>query len=201
MITNHVQRNALDLVWACGVDGTDPVREMSGFPEAGEIRNRLDRLVQDGVLTKDMRVTDKGRASLTVVLCGGVFDVIHHGHVYALNAAKALGDVLVVVVVSDRTVKKAGKAARHDARTRRRIVGAPGSVDVCLAGHDSDIFASVRMVRPDVITPGYDQTHHTAHIEAGCRRLGLAPGVIRLESPVPDVASSDLKKDISPDAM
>ena len=198
---NHVQRNALGLVWACGVDGTDPVREMSGFLEAGEIRNRLDRLVQDGMLTGDMRVTNKGRASLTVVLCGGVFDIIHHGHVHALNAAKALGDVLVVVVASDATVKKTKKFMHHDACTRRRIVGALGPVDVCLAGHDSDIFASVRMVRPDIIALGYDQTHHTAHIEAGCRRLGLAPRVVRLESPVPDVTSSDLKKDISLDAM
>ena len=35
---------------------------------------------------------------LKVVLAGGVFDIIHPGHIHTLNAAKALGDVLVVVI-------------------------------------------------------------------------------------------------------
>ena len=90
---------------------------------------------------------------------------------------------------------------RNDACTRRRIVGALAAVDVCIVGHDSDIFASVQTVRPDVIALGYDQAHRTAQIEAGCRRLGLDARVVRLESPVPDVASSDLKRDVSLDAM
>lgn len=198
---DRTRRNILGLAWACNIEGTDPAREMSRFLEDGEIRERLDGLKRDGMLSGDMRVTDRGRAELTIVMCGGVFDVIHHGHVHALNAAKTLGDVLVVVVASDGTVKKTKRVMHHDACTRRRIVGALGAVDACLVGHDSDIFASVRAVRPDIIALGYDQTHHTAYIEAGCRRLGLDPRVIRLESPVPDVTSSNLKKDVSLDVM
>ncbi len=195
---NHTQKNTLALVWACGMNGTDPTHEMSRFLEGNEIQDRLDRLRRDGMLTADMRVTKRGRAALTVVMCGGVFDIIHHGHTHALNAARTLGDVLVVIVASDQTVKKAKKVMmHHDACTRRRIVGALAAVDVCMVGHDSDIFASVDMVRPDIIALGYDQTHHTAQIEAGCRRLGLGTQVVRLESPVPDVTSSDLKKDVS----
>ena len=202
MIVNQTQRNTLALVWACGMEETDPIRKMSRFLEADEIRDRLDRLVRDGMLTTGMRVTKKGRAALTVVLCGGVFDIIHHGHAHALNAARTLGDVLVVVVASDQTVKKAKKVMmHHDACTRRRIVASLAAVDVCIVGHDTDIFASVRAVRPDVIALGYDQTHHTAQIEAGCRRLGLDTRVVRLESPVPDVTSSALKRDVSLDTM
>ena len=40
---------------------------------------------------------------LKVVLAGGVFDIIHPGHIHTLNAAKALGDVLVVVIATDKT--------------------------------------------------------------------------------------------------
>ena len=200
-VMNHLQRNALSLVWACSVDRIDPIQEMSKFLGKDEIGDRLDYLIDEGMLTGDMRVTSRGRGALTVVMCGGVFDVVHHGHVHALNAAKALGDVLVVVVASDATVKKTKKHMHHDACTRRRIVGAIGVVDVCLVGHDSDIFASVSTVQPDIIALGYDQTHHITHIEAGCRRLGLNTSVVRLESPMPDVTSSDLKKDISLDVM
>ena len=41
-----------------------------------------------------------------IVLAGGVFDIIHPGHIHTLNAAKALGDVLVVAIATDRTAEK-----------------------------------------------------------------------------------------------
>lgn len=195
---NRARRNVLGLLWGCGMDGTDPAREMSKFLEGGEMRELLDSLRQDGMLS-GMRVTDMGRAEITVIMCGGVFDIIHHGHVHTLNAAKALGDVLVVVVASDSMAKT--KKVHHDAPTRRRIVDALGVVDVCLVGHDSDMFETVKVVRPDIIALGYDQAHQTTNIEAGCRRIGLSPRVVRLESPVPDVASSELKRNVSLDSL
>lgn len=198
---DRIQRAALGTIWACRMSESDPVEYMAEFLKADEIRSRLDGLKRDGMVTDDTRVTERGRSALTVVLCGGVFDIIHHGHVHALTAAKSMGDVLVVVVASDETTKKAKKDTCHDACTRRRIVGSVGVVGVCVVGHDSNIFKSVADIRPDIIALGYDQTHHTATIEAGCRRLGLDTRVVRLESPVPDVTSSDLKKAVSFDVM
>ena len=194
-------RHALGLVWACNVQGTDSVREMSKFLTGAEIQDRVDCLTRDGLLDGDARVTRKGRAELTVVMCGGVFDIIHHGHTHALTAAKSMGDVLVVVVASDGTVKKAKKAVRHDACTRRRIVGSLGMVDACIVGDDTDIFASVRAIRPDIIALGYDQTHSVARMEESCRRMGLPTNVVRLDSPVPDVSSTALKKAVRMDVM
>ena len=46
------------------------------------------------------------RDSLRVVLAGGVFDIIHPGHIHTLKAAKALGDILVVAIATDKTAKK-----------------------------------------------------------------------------------------------
>jgi len=43
------------------------------------------------------------RGSLRVVLAGGVFDIIHPGHIHTLKAAKALGDILVVAIATDKT--------------------------------------------------------------------------------------------------
>ena len=46
---------------------------------------------------------DVQKSSSKIVLAGGVFDIIHPGHIHTLNAAKKLGDVLVVVVATDKT--------------------------------------------------------------------------------------------------
>ena len=44
-----------------------------------------------------------------IVLAGGVFDIIHPGHIHTLNAAKALGDELVVAIATDKTAQKMKK--------------------------------------------------------------------------------------------
>jgi len=49
------------------------------------------------------------RGALRVVLAGGVFDIIHPGHIHTLKAAKALGDVLVVAIATDKTAQKMKK--------------------------------------------------------------------------------------------
>ena len=48
-------------------------------------------------------------SSSNIVLAGGVFDIIHPGHINTLNDAKKLGDVLVVVVATDKTALKMKK--------------------------------------------------------------------------------------------
>ena len=42
-----------------------------------------------------------------IILAGGVFDIIHPGHIHTLNAAKALGDILVVAIATTKTSPKA----------------------------------------------------------------------------------------------
>lgn len=54
----------------------------------------------------DPQISFIGRDSIRVVLVGGVFDLIHPGHVHTLKAAKMLGDVLVVVIARTATAKK-----------------------------------------------------------------------------------------------
>ena len=64
---------------------------------------KIDELVKKQMINDDKKtLTEIGRDSLQVVLAGGVFDIIHPGHIYTLNAAKKLGDILVVVVATDK---------------------------------------------------------------------------------------------------
>ena len=58
-----------------------------------------------------------------IVLAGGVFDIIHPGHIHTLNAAKALGDVLVVAIATDKTAQKMKKRPPlHNQELRRELV-------------------------------------------------------------------------------
>ena len=70
-----------------------------------------------------------------IVLAGGVFDIIHPGHISTLNAAKSLGDVLVVVVATDNTaVKMKKRTPIHSQEQRQELVNSLKMVDLCLIG-------------------------------------------------------------------
>ena len=185
----------LVMIHACGITGGDPIEVMSKTFLPTEIGRRLAMLTQKGLLA-GMSLTKAGRESIKVVLAGGVFDIIHPGHMHTINAAKALGDALVVVVATDdmaRRMKK--KAPRHSEDERRGLVDMLEPVDACIIGQ-KDIFHTVRDVKPDIIALGYDQYHHEDQIKAGCDKLGLDVRVVRLSSPVPGMSSSKVEGDV-----
>jgi cytidyltransferase-like protein len=98
----------------------------------------------------------EGRKQIKVVMTGGVFDIIHLGHLYTLNEAKKHGDILVVSVARDELVlKKKGKLI-HPQEVRAEIVGHLKPVDIALVGIDRPE-KTLERVGPDVIIYGYDQ--------------------------------------------
>ncbi len=148
-------------------------------------------------MVKDKRLTEFGRGALSVVFAGGVFDIIHPGHIHTLRTAKNLGDVLVVVVARDSTAERLkGKKPLHDENTRRDMVASIKYVDVALIGHEHDIFKTVEYVKPDIIALGYDQVHEEGFIMQECRRRGLKVNIVRLTSPLPEIKSSLIKSEL-----
>ena len=136
------------------------------------------------------------RGSLRVVLAGGVFDIIHPGHVHTLKAAKALGDILVVAIATDKTAQKMKKRIPlHNQELRRELVDCLSMVDVAIIGHENDIFETVKLVKPEIIALGYDQIHQEKFISNGCKRINLNTKIVRLQSPVPELSSSDIQKE------
>lgn len=101
-------------------------------------------------------LTAKRRKSLKVVLTGGVFDVIHIGHVLALGEAAKLGNVLVVVVARDEFIRRKGRKPLHTQKYRAAMVGALRMVDLALLGV-KNMGETLKRVKPDVIAYGYDQ--------------------------------------------
>jgi len=129
------------------------------------------------------------------VLAGGVFDIIHPGHIHTLNAAKALGDVLIVAIATDKTAQKMKKRQPlHNQELRRELVSCLSMVDKAIVGHEDDIFETVRAIKPDIIVLGYDQVHQNQFISDGCKRINLDVEIVRLQSPVPELSSSEIEK-------
>ena len=162
-----------------------------------QIESKIERLVQNQLVNENKNsLTEKGIKSLHVVLAGGVFDIIHPGHISTLNAAKKLGDILVVVVATDNTaIKMKKQKPLHTQDQRKELVNSLTMVDLCLIGHEGDIFKTVNQVRPQTIALGYDQVHQEKFITEGCKKINLDAKVARLQSPIPDSSSSSIKKE------
>ena len=137
----------------------------------------------------------KKSSTKKIVLAGGVFDIIHPGHIHTLNAAKALGDVLIVAIATDKTAQKMKKRPPlHNQELRRELVSSLSMGDKAVVGHEDDIFERVKEIRPDIIVLGYDQIHQEKFIGDGCKRINLDVEIVRLQSPVPDLSSSEIEK-------
>jgi len=142
----------------------------------------------------------KKSSTKKIVLAGGVFDIIHPGHIHTLNAAKALGGILVVAIATDKTAKKMKKRSPlHNQELRRELVSCLSMVDNAIVGHEDDIFQTVKEVKPNIIVLGYDQVHQEKFISEGCKRINLNVEIVRLETPVPHLSSSEIEKEYGKD--
>ena len=161
------------------------------------INSEIDGLVKKELVNKDRTtLTKKGKNSLCIVLAGGVFDIIHPGHIHTLNAAKKLGDILVVVVATDNTaVKMKKRKPLHSQEQRQELVNSLKMVDICLIGQENNIFKTVNLVKPQIIALGYDQAHQERFITEGCKKIELDAKVARLQSPIPESSSSKIQRE------
>jgi FAD synthetase len=160
-----------------------------------EVSEGVRVAVKDGLLRdgEHVKLTEKGRSRLKIVMIGGAFEIIHPGHLHTIEQAGKLGNTLVVVVAADKTVvKNKGRQPVTTQEWRVRLVSALRGVDVGIPGGQGSIYDTLQKVRPDVVALGYDQLHNPAEIEAEARRRGIELRVERLTSPLPDVKTSKI---------
>ena len=96
----------------------------------------------------------------TIVLANGCFDLLHAGHVRYLEAAKQLGDRLVVAINSDESVcalKGEGRPLMPAAE-RAEILASLSDVDAVVIFPEHDVTAIIREIRPDIHAKGTDYT-------------------------------------------
>ncbi len=146
----------------------------------------------------DPQISFIGRDSIRVVLVGGVFDLIHPGHVHTLKAAKMLGDVLVVVIARTATAKKIRGERKifHDELLRQELVSSLQFVDLAIIGKEGTLYDTVEFVKPDIIALGYDQIHTEKEIAVNCSKRGINTRIIRLNTPIPGSKSAQIKEEL-----
>jgi len=198
-ILDLIEKTILGTMYVCQINDSNPIdilKDKTMFSNE-QILEKISKLVQKNLINEDKStLTEMGRNSLGVVLAGGVFDIIHPGHISTLNAAKALGDILVVVVATDNTaVKMKKRRPIHSQEQRKELVNSLGVVDLCLIGQENDIFKTVNLVKPQIIALGYDQVHQEQFITEGCKKIKLNAKVARLQSPIPESSSSKIEKE------
>ena len=109
------------------------------------------------------RIADRLKADgKRIVLTNGCFDLLHAGHIRLFGASKDLGDVLIVALDDDQSVRELKGASRPviTAPERVKILSAIDSVDYVTVFATSDLLSVIRAVRPDVLAKGsnYEST-------------------------------------------
>ena len=101
-------------------------------------------------------------AGSTVVFTNGCFDLLHPGHIHLLTEAKSQGDILVVALNSDASVRKIkgnGRPILPEA-DRALLVSALEAVDYVVIFDEADPLELIRELSPDVLVKGGDWEAH-----------------------------------------
>lgn len=98
------------------------------------------------------------RRGKRIVFTNGCFDLLHVGHVRYLRQAKALGDVLIVAVNSDRSVRRLKGQGRpiQNEQDRLEILASLESVDYLTLFDEDTPLAVIERLQPDVLVKGGD---------------------------------------------
>ena len=110
-------------------------------------RERLDELMK-------LLAERKSR----IVFTNGCFDILHSGHVTYLERAKSLGDILILGLNSDDSVKRLKGPSRpiNDEMARATVIAALSSVDYVVIFDEDTPLNLIKSIKPDVLAKGGD---------------------------------------------
>ena len=126
------------------------------------------------------RVRDARDRGMTVVLANGCFDVLHAGHVRYLEAAKSIGDMLVVAINSDEqvaTLKGDGRPLLPESE-RAEIVAALTAVDLVTIFNEPTVRELLLAIKPDIHAKGTDYTEDTVPERDVVRSFGGRTAIV-----------------------
>ena len=130
------------------------------------------------------------------VLVGGVFSILHPGHMLFLESARKLGSSLVVVIAHDRTVQRRKGKPPFTAKDRARMVASLKLVDRVRIGDPYDMMKAVREEKPGIIALGYDQGIDERKLRQELESMGLKTKVVRIRKRLPGYSTSKIIKEI-----
>ncbi len=115
-----------------------------------------------------------------IVFANGCFDTLHVGHVRYLEGARSEGDILVVGVNSDSSVRVLKGSGRPilDETARAGLVAALRAVDYVVLFSEPNVESLLEDLRPDVHAKGTDYTAETVPERATAARLGIRVAIV-----------------------
>jgi D-beta-D-heptose 7-phosphate kinase / D-beta-D-heptose 1-phosphate adenosyltransferase len=135
-------------------------------------------------LVKDLK--KKGKQ---LVLTNGCFDLLHAGHIMLFSASKQLGDILIVAIDDDASVKKLKGSGRPviNAKERSRILSALDAVDYVVVFSSQELIKLIEIIQPDVLTKG--SNYSTTQV-FGRERVEALGGKVVLIPVTEDISST-----------
>ncbi|MFC7614891.1 D-glycero-beta-D-manno-heptose 1-phosphate adenylyltransferase [Actinokineospora soli] len=135
------------------------------------------------------RVAEHRAAGRRIVFTNGCFDVLHRGHIAYLTQARRLGDVLVVAVNGDASVRRLKGPGRpvNPAADRAEVLSALSCVDHVTVFDEDTPTELIRALRPDTYVKGGDYTESMLDEAAVVRACG---GEVRIVDYVPDQSTT-----------
>ena len=162
----------------------------------------LLNMVDNGSITEStdhhFHLTELGRKKITVIMTGGTFDIIHTGHIFTFEQARMLGDVLVIVIATDKTVQKFKQHLPTNSQNdRAELIRHLREVDAAIEGSETDLFETVESIQPDIIALGHDQKHDEKDLYKKLNERGFSHvKIIRLKEHVFGKSTSKIVQDI-----
>jgi rfaE bifunctional protein nucleotidyltransferase chain/domain len=126
-----------------------------------------------------------------LVFTNGCFDLIHPGHIRVLSEARSLGDVLIVAINSDRSVRELKGSHRPimNEDERAEVLAALACVDYVITFDDPTPRETIRAIGPDILVKGGDYTPDTI---VGRDEVEAMGGVVKSLSYIDGFSTSDL---------
>jgi len=137
-------------------------------------------------------------SSPVVVHCHGCFDLMHIGHIKHLQAAKRLGDTLVVTVTPDEHVAKGPGRPVFSEGLRAEALAALACVDFVAVAREPTAVEAIRLLRPDYYVKGQEFEHRAPppRLAAEMAALGEVGGAMRFTREAVVFSSSALLREL-----
>ena len=125
------------------------------------------------------RLEEKRRTGSRIIFTNGCFDILHAGHITYLKEAKKLGDILVVGVNSDESVKRLKGEGRpvNPLGDRLMLLSALKYVDYVVPFQEDTPLELIKAIKPDVLVKGGDYRIETI---AGAEEVLSKGGAVRV---------------------
>ncbi len=152
------------------------------------------RILERNRLIARVAIARKGGAR--VVFANGCFDLLHVGHVRYLEAAKGLGDLLVVGVNSDEQVRRLKGDGRPfvPERERAEVIASLRAVDYVTVFHEPTVTELLLALRPDIHAKGTDYTEDSVPERDVVRSFG---GRVQIVGDPKDHSSTEMLGKVS----